>query len=101
MASRDASRREQARQQWNVPVYERPEELLADKRMTRVVWGGGAKDISLVSECRRDVLARVRDMRDVGAVERGEIGECRRRFLCVGVCGVGSGNESSNALHTG
>lgn len=40
VASRDASRREQARQQWNVPVYERPEELLADKHVMRVVWGG-------------------------------------------------------------
>lgn len=37
VASRDASRREQARQQWNVRVYERPEELLADGHVDLVV----------------------------------------------------------------
>ncbi|MGQ9487862.1 MAG: Gfo/Idh/MocA family oxidoreductase [Armatimonadota bacterium] len=37
VASRDAGRREQARQQWNVRVYEQPEDLLADKQVNLIV----------------------------------------------------------------
>ncbi|NSW77815.1 MAG: Gfo/Idh/MocA family oxidoreductase [Chthonomonadetes bacterium] len=37
ISSRDAGRREQARQQWNVRVYEQPEHLLADEHVQLVV----------------------------------------------------------------
>lgn len=37
ISSRDADRREQARQHWNVRVYERPEELLEDSHVQLVV----------------------------------------------------------------
>ncbi len=37
ISSRDAERREQARQQWNVRVYAQPEELLADAQVQLVV----------------------------------------------------------------
>jgi len=37
VASRDATRHEQARQQWNVRVYEQPGHLLADERVQLVV----------------------------------------------------------------
>lgn len=37
VSSRDAQRREQARQQWNVRTYTRPEELLSDEQVQLVV----------------------------------------------------------------